>query len=133
MDTASPLLVLYGLLGFFALVVALALWAYRAGRKREEERRRLEREFGVEEAPDRAADLAERMKTLHHHWGENHGVQNIRRRSEWGYELLMFDLKEPSGNTYRLTPLQTVLIAPDLKLRRFTLFPRMQGTGLTAA
>ena len=133
MEPSSLRVVLYSLLGFFALVVALVVWAYRAGKRREEEQRRRDREFGFHEAPERAADLDGRMKTLHHHWGERHGVQEVKRKSEWGYELLRFDLKEPSGNSSQLTLHQTVLISPDLKLPRFTLFPRMQGAGITAA
>jgi hypothetical protein len=129
----DPLTVVYILLGVLALIVALAVWAYRVSIKREEERRRLDAEHGFHEAPERAADLAERMKTLHHHWGERHGVQGVKRKSDWGYELLLFALKEPDGSSYRLTLHQTVLVSPDLKVPRFTLFPRMQGTGLTAS
>lgn len=129
----GPLLGLYILLGVLALVVALAVWAYRLSGKREEEWRRLDAEYGFHEAPGRAADLAERMKTLHHHWGERHGVQGAKRKSDWGYELLLFDLREPDEGSSRLTLHQAVLVSPDLKLPRFTLFPRMQGTGLTAA
>jgi len=133
MHTSSHLFVLYIILGIVALIAAFVVWVYRAAKKQQQERRRLIQEFGFQEAPERTRDLTERMKTLHHHWTEHHGLDGVKRKSEWGYELLLFDLQDSSGDSTHTESDQGVLIAPDLKLPRFTMFPKMQGTGLVAA
>jgi hypothetical protein len=72
------------------------------------------------------------MKVLHHHWTEHHGLEEVKRKSEWGYELFLFDLKDSSGDSTHRETDQAVLIASDLKLPRFSLFPKAEGTGFMA-
>ena len=133
MDAFSPLSILYVILGLIALIAALLVWAVRTARKREEERRRVTQEFGFREAPERAEELAARMKILHHHWSDHHGLDNLKGKTEWGYELLLFDLCDSSGDSVGREPDQAVCLSPDLRLPRFTIFPKMEGTGVMAS
>jgi len=123
---------LYIIFGVFLLIAGLIVWAVRAGKNKLAERKQLFLEFGFQEVPERASELTERMTTLHHHWTQRHSVEDPKRKSEWGYEMILFDLRDSSGDSTHTDFDQALLLSPDLKLPRFTLFPKMQGTGFLA-
>jgi hypothetical protein len=119
-------------LGALALLAGFILWIVRRVNRDQERRRRMFMEYGFRSVPERSADLAERMKILHHHWSGHHSVDKVKLKSEWGYELFLFDLRDSSRNSARLDQDQAVMVSPELKLPRFTMFPKVEGTGLVA-
>jgi len=130
---SSPYLGWYIFLGIFLAVAALVVWLVRWNKRHQAQRKQMFLEYGFQDVPERAAELAERAKDLHHHWSEHHGVEELKRKSEWGYELILFDLKDSSGDSVHREQDQALLISPDLKLPRFTLFPKAEGAGFLAA
>ena len=133
MDAFSPLFIVVIILGTAGVIAVFVVWEFRAAKERRDDRRWLAQELGFQDAPGRTRDLAKRLQVLHHHGSEHHSVENPRRRSEPGYELFLFDLNDPSGDSVGPESDQAVLISPDLRLPRFSLFPKMRETGVLAS
>jgi len=135
MSPHTTILVLCIILGVVILIVGLGARLYRSGGNRPDKHQQLFLDSGFQEAPERTDDLTGRMKTLHHQWTEFHRLDGVKRKSEWGYDLFVFDLRDSGGHTTGIQPDQALILSPDFKLPRFTMFPfpKVQGTGFLAS
>jgi hypothetical protein len=130
--TDSPylgLIVLAIIIGGFAAGLAAII---RAAKRSTAERKQTRSDLGFVEAPESAEPLTERMRTVHMHWSASHQVREPWRKSDWGYELFLFDLRSGSGKSTKLERDQAMVVSTDLALPRFSLAAKAPGDGFVA-
>lgn len=125
-----PFLVLAVVVGAFAAGLTAII---RAAKRKEEERKRTRLDLGFSEAPEEADRLLERVSSMKHGWAANHAIRSPWRKSDWGYELFLFDLRSGSGKSAKLERDQAMVVSPDLASPRFFLFPKVPGEGFAAS
>jgi len=115
--------------GFAVALTAILL----AVKRRDETRKRAHLDAGFTAAPGAVEELAGRLHSLHHYWSSRHQVRDPWRKSEWGYELYLFDVRTRHGKSTTLERDHAIVVSRDLALPRFLLGPKASGDGLMAA
>lgn len=125
-----PFIVLALVVGGIVVVITTIIRAV----KRYEERRKQDRlDQGFTEAPEAVESLTARLRTVHMHWTSSHQVRDPWRKSDWGYELFLFDLRSGSGKSTKLERDQAMVVSKDLALPRFSLLSKAPGEGFMAS
>ena len=126
---------------FGLIVLALVVGVVAAGitaiiryvKRMEAERKQLRMDQGFVESPESLEPLTERMRTVHMRWSSNHEVRAPWRKSDWGYELYLFDLRSGSGKSSKLERDQAMVVSKDLAAPRFSIMPKAPGEGVMAS
>lgn len=118
--------------GAILLVIVLVVWVRNSIAKQNALRKQLFEELGFYEIPE-DDDLKQKVAGLRHHWNEKNRIQNIFHRSEWGYKLFVFDIKEHSGESTKTSQYVALMESQGYQVPRFTLLPKAEGDGIIAA
>lgn len=123
------IIVLALVLGGIAAALAAVV---RAIKRQKEQKEKARADCGFVEAPDFVQPLTERLRTVHMHWTSSHQVRDPWRKTDWGYELFLFDLRSGSGKSTKLERDQAIVVSKDLSLPRFSLLSKAPGEGFMA-
>ena len=129
----SPASIFVVLAVIVGVVAAGAAAIIRALKRQKEQKEKARTDCGFVAAPEFVEPLTERLRTVHMHWTSSHRVRDPWRKSDWGYELFLFDLRSGSGKSTKLERDQAMVVSKDLALPRFSLLSKAPGEGFMAA
>jgi hypothetical protein len=124
-----PFIVLALVVGGFAAGLTAII---RSAKRQAAERKQIRRDQGFAEAPEAVDRLAERVQAVHRGWSSHHQVRDPWRKTDWGYELFVFDLRSGSGKSTKLERDQAMVVSADLAVPRFSLAPKAPGDNFIA-
>ena len=130
MDVVSLLLVL-GVLAFFALIVYLMI---RSEKKRHRDREQVASSLGFRPLIELESGTAARLIRLHQH-SRSQEIQVHHPAERWDGDarILLFDLVDHGGDSVStLVDCGIAVFSPELNLPRFSLIPRVAEQGRLA-